>query len=78
MQSLNRLRHVALAAQATAHAVLKTPTPRTAGPTHTSLCGLPVASKLASDPAGPIKSAAAKTDASYKCDAYLCRGCQLG
>ncbi|OAG05287.1 uncharacterized protein CC84DRAFT_1218647 [Paraphaeosphaeria sporulosa] len=67
-----------LAALSTAHAVIKTPTPRTAGPTHTSLCGSPVASKLASDPAGPIESAVAKADASYKCDAYLCRGYQWG
>ena len=29
-----------------------------------------------SDPAGPIENAMAKADASYKCNAYLCRGYQ--
>ncbi|KAF1978239.1 hypothetical protein BU23DRAFT_525981 [Bimuria novae-zelandiae CBS 107.79] len=65
-----------LLALVSAHAILKTPLPRTSGTAQASLCGAAFAEKLNSDPAGPIENAMAKADASYKCNAYLCRGYQ--
>ncbi|KAK3215185.1 hypothetical protein GRF29_19g2489040 [Pseudopithomyces chartarum] len=65
-----------LMAIASAHGVLKTPLPRTSGTAQASLCGTAVSTKMNSDPAGPIENAMAKADASYKCNAYLCRGYQ--
>ncbi|KAI1152769.1 hypothetical protein F4825DRAFT_417903, partial [Nemania diffusa] len=58
------------------HAVMQTPAPRNTGPKQVERCGALVTAVLQRDLAGPIENAMNAADASYKCNAYLCRGYQ--
>ncbi|GAP82764.2 putative chitin binding protein [Rosellinia necatrix] len=58
------------------HAVMTSPAPRNTGPKQLERCGAIVTAVLQRDLAGPIENAMKAVDASYNCNAYLCRGYQ--